>query len=268
MKDPEILIDIEGLELRREQRILRGVQWQVRRGEHWAILGPNGSGKTSLLSALTAYQSPSKGSIRLLGEKYGESDWRELRKKIGLVSSSIRQMIREEETTLKAVISGQDAIVNYWGKITPAMLRKGRKILREIECETLGEHSWAWLSQGEQQRVLIGRALMADPRVLFLDEPCAGLDMVARERFLGFLRKIGARRGSPALVLVTHHVEEIAPIFSHCLLLKEGKVLASGKIQDVLSSKNLSEAYGTKIRLKKRSGIYQAKVVKRGAFIL
>lgn len=229
--------------------ILRDVNWRVRRGEHWVILGANGSGKTSLLSALTGYLMPTRGEISVLGETYGCSDWRELRKKIGLVSSSIRQMMADDEPALETVASGKYAVIDFWGRVTRAEKMQARKLLRQVECEYLAGRPWRVLSQGERQRVLIGRALMARPRVLILDEPCAGLDPAAREHFLQFLQRLGGQKNAPTLVLVTHHVEEIMPVFSHLLLLKNGGVLASGEMSATLNSRNLSHAFNARMKL-------------------
>ena len=240
--------------------ILDGVNWRVQRGEHWVILGANGSGKTSLLSALTGYLMPTAGEISLLGETYGESDWRELRKKIGLVSSSVRQMMADEEPALETVASGKYAMIDFWGRVTRTEKAQALKLLRQVECEYLAERPWRVLSQGERQRVLIGRALMAKPRVLILDEPCAGLDPAAREHFLQFLQRLGAQKNSPTLVLVTHHVEEIMPVFSHLLVLKGGRVLVAGEKADVLNSKNLSAAFGARMRLQRIGSRYALKV--------
>ena len=234
--------------------ILDKISWQVLRGEHWAILGANGSGKTSLLSALTGYLTPSSGEIELLSECYGRSDWRELRKRVGLVSSAIRQMIPESEEALETVISGRYAMIDFWGKITASDRRRGMRILRKIECETLAQRPWMFLSQGERQRILIGRALMARPALLILDEPCAGLDPAAREGFLHFLENLGRAKKPPTLVLVTHHAEEIMPVFSHVLILKAGRVLAAGEKKRALTSKILSAAFNAAIRLTRRNG--------------
>ena len=209
--------------------ILRGVNWRVERGQHWVILGANGSGKTSLLSALTGYLMPTAGEISLLGETYGRSDWRELRKKIGLVSSSVRQMMGDDEPALETVASGKYAMIDFWGRVTRAEKARARRLLRQVECEYLAERPWRVLSQGERQRVLIGRALMARPRVLILDEPCAGLDPAAREHFLQFIQRLGQPENSPTLIFVTHHVEEIMPVFSHVLLLKAAACWPPGK---------------------------------------
>ncbi|MES1180284.1 MAG: ABC transporter ATP-binding protein [Verrucomicrobiota bacterium] len=229
--------------------ILDDVNWRVEGGQHWVILGANGSGKTSLLSALTGYLMPTAGEISVLGETYGESDWRELRKKIGIVSSSIRQMMADDEPALETVASGKYAMIDFWGNVTRAERTQALRLLRQVECEYLAERPWRVLSQGERQRVLIGRALMARPRALILDEPCAGLDPAAREHFLQFLQRLGAQKNSPTLVLVTHHVEEIMPVFSHVLMLRRGCVLATGEKAGVLTSKNLSEVFNARMRL-------------------
>jgi iron complex transport system ATP-binding protein len=241
--------------------ILDDVHWRVERGQHWVILGANGSGKTSLLSALTGYLMPTAGEISLLGETYGKSDWRELRKKIGIVSSSVRQMMADDEPALETVASGKYAMIDFWGKISRAEKTQALKLLRQVECEYLAERPWRVLSQGERQRVLIGRALMAKPRVLILDEPCAGLDPAAREHFLQFLQRLGTRKNSPTLVLVTHHVEEIMPVFSHLLVLKNGKVLAAGEKSSVLETKLLSTAFAARLRLSKMKGRYLLNVL-------
>jgi iron complex transport system ATP-binding protein len=236
--------------------ILDDVSWHVERGEHWVILGANGSGKTSLLSALTGYLMPTAGEIFLLGKTYGQSDWRELRKKIGLVSSSVRQMMADDEPALETVASGKYAMIDFWGRVTRTEKLQALKLLWQVECEYLAERPWRVLSQGERQRVLVARALMATPRVLILDEPCAGLDPAAREHFLQFLQRLGAQKNSPTLVLVTHHVEEIMPVFSRVLVLKSGSVLAAGEKPDVLNSKNLSAAFGARIRLQRAGNRY------------
>ena len=229
--------------------ILDDVSWRVEAGQHWIILGANGSGKTSLLSALTGYLMPTTGEISLLGKIYGEADWRELRKKIGIVSSSIRQMMADEEPALESVASGKYAMIDFWGQVTRAEKAQALRLLRQVECEYLAERPWRVLSQGERQRVLIGRALMARPRVLILDEPCAGLDPAAREHFLQFIQRLGGQKNSPTLVLVTHHVEEIMPVFSHVLLLKSGRVQAAGVKTNSLNSKNLSQVFNARMRL-------------------
>ena len=240
--------------------ILDGVDWHVEHGQHWVILGANGSGKTSLLSALTGYLTPTAGNISLLNRTYGRSDWRELRKQIGLVSSAVRQMMADDEPAMETVASGKSAMIDFWGTLSQRDKNRARNILRQIECAYLAERPWRVLSQGERQRVLIGRALMAQPQILILDEPCAGLDPAAREHFLQFLQRLGTGKHAPTLVLVTHHVEEIMPVFSHVLLLKDGGVLASGKKTNALNSRNLSQAFNARMKLQTAGKRYGLKV--------
>jgi iron complex transport system ATP-binding protein len=260
-KSSASILSVEGLEIVRDgTRILHNVTWSVAPGQHWVILGSNGSGKTSLLSALTGYLSPTLGEISVLGETYGASDWRDLRRQVGLVSSSIRQMMAEEEPALTTVISGKYAMIDYWGQVKAADRVEAARILRRVEASYLVERPWRVLSQGERQRVLIGRALMAKPRLLILDEPCAGLDPVAREHFLSFLQRLGGQRGAPALLLVTHHVEEIVPVFTHALLLRAGEVIGAGETGRMLTSARLSEVFGATCRLQGRAGRYLLRV--------
>jgi iron complex transport system ATP-binding protein len=243
---------------RGETTILDGVSWRVERGQHWVILGANGSGKTSLLSALTGYLTPTAGEISLLGKSYGHADWRELRKQIGLVGSAVRQMMADDEPALETIASGKYAMIDFWGRLSRADKIHARWILRQIDCLPLAERPWRVLSQGERQRVLIGRALMARPRVLILDEPCAGLDPAAREHFLQFLQRLGRNQNAPTLVLVTHHVEEIMPVFSHVLLLKDGRVLVASEKSNTLNSQNLSHTFNVRMKLQtvgKRYGL-------------
>ncbi len=260
MKSDRTVIEVSALHVEREAVILDLIDWRVLRGEHWAILGANGSGKTSLLRALTGYLPPTSGQISLLGETYGRSDWRDLRTRIGLVSSSVHQMMEENETALKAVVSGRYAQIGYWGEMNPRDRRDALAILRRVEALALRDRPWRYLSQGERQRMLIGRALMASPKLMILDEPCAGLDPVAREHFLQFLTRLARHRSAPTLVLVTHHVEEIVPLFSHVIMLKSGKVLTQGPRARVLNSANLSLAFDAPVRLTSRRGRYSLTV--------
>ena len=254
------VIAVSKLRVEREAVILESIDWTVERGQHWAILGANGSGKTSLLSTLTGYMPLTAGEISVLGETYGRTDWRELRKRIGIVSSSIHQLVEGHQTSLDTIIGGRHAIIGMWGEVKPAELSQGEKILRQIEAEAIRQRPWRVLSQGERQRVLIGRALMARPELLILDEPCAGLDPVAREHFLQFLGRLARTHHAPTLVLVTHHVEEIIPAFSHVLLLWKGEVLAAGPRSRVLTSGKLSRAFNAPVKLRHRRGRYSITV--------
>ena len=237
-------------------RILDRVTWSVAPGQHWVILGANGSGKTSLLSALTGYLAPTSGTITVLGQTFGESDWRELRTHIGLVSSTIRQMIPDHEPALTTVISGRYAMIDYWGRVKSADRTAAQRLLLQVEAKNLADRPWGVLSQGERQRILIARALMARPPLLILDEPCAGLDPLARENFLAFLQRLGAKKRAPALIFVTHHVEEIIPLFTHTLLLRAGRLLAAGPNARVLTTARLSATFDTPLRLTHRNERY------------
>ena len=250
------VIAVARLSVERDAPILNAIDWAVAHGEHWVILGANGSGKTSLLSTLTGYMPPTSGAIAVLGETYGRSDWRELRKRIGICSSSLHHMMEGHETALSSVISGRHAMVGMWGEIREDERRQARKILRQVEAENIRDRPWRFLSQGERQRVLIGRALMARPELLILDEPCAGLDPVAREHFVQFLERLARSKSAPTLVLVTHHVEEIMPAFSHVLVLKDGAVLAAGPKTKILTSGLLSRAFHAPLRLRRQRGRY------------
>jgi iron complex transport system ATP-binding protein len=206
--------------------------------------------------------------VEVLGQRYGHSDWRELRLRIGLVSSAIRQQIPPDEPALETVVSGRYAMIDFWGKMTTGDRRRARHMLRQTECLELAERPWLFLSQGERQRVLIARSLMGKPALLILDEPCAGLDPAAREHFLQFLQRLGRGPRAPTLVLVTHHVEEIVPAFSHVLILKKARVMAQGLKKKHLTSVALSEAFAEIATLRQQRGRYTLQLRKRpGAWV-
>jgi iron complex transport system ATP-binding protein len=243
--------------------IVDGVDWTIEKGEHWAMLGANGSGKTSLLSAIMGYLPATSGDIEVLGERYGASDWREMRRRIGVVSTALAPMLEGGEPALKTVLSGKTAMLGHYGQVDEGDVDRARQILGQMEAEHLEARPWWQLSQGERQRVLIGRSLMARAGLVILDEPCAGLDPVARERFLQFLERWVRRDDAPALVLVTHHLEEIVPLFSHALVLCQGHVVASGPKEEVLTSEYLSHAFNVPVRVTTRDGRYALEVLRR-----
>jgi iron complex transport system ATP-binding protein len=254
MKVP--VFEVNDLRVEREAVILHDLSWRVERGQHWAVLGANGSGKTSLLSAVTGYLIPTRGTIRIGADTFGTTDWREVRQAVGLVSSSLGHHIEPAQTAGDVVLSGRDAQINFWGRVGPKEAAQARRILRRVRALHLINRPWRVLSQGERQRVLIGRALMARLRILFLDEPAAGLDPVAREDFLHFLSELAKHPHAPTLVLVTHHVEEIMPVFSHVLILKDARVMAQGPKKRALTSAALTAAFGVPARLRQRRGRY------------
>lgn len=254
---PPLLV-LEGLTVRRgEALLLDRIDWTIRAGEHWALLGANGSGKTSLLAAVTGYLTPSAGRISLLGSEYGRADWRELRRRVGLVSSAIRQQMPEAASAREIVAGGAEAAIGASGPLTRAAAARAEAALERVEAAALRLRPWAVLSQGERQRVLIARALLPEPDVLFLDEPCAGLDPVARERFLDDLQALAGRNAAVGLVLVTHHLEEIFPALTHALCLREGRVVACGRLGRVLNSATLSSVFAAPLRVVRRQGRYR-----------
>lgn len=250
------LIGVEDLTIERDGLILRGIDWTVRKGEHWVILGANGSGKSTLLNALMAFISPTEGRLFAFGKEYGEDDWNEVKAAIGYVGSEVNRMIEPGESALDVAVSGARAMINFWGDPDPKEQQAARKILKKMGCSTLENRSWRQLSQGERQKMLFGRALMGKPKVLFLDEPCAGLDPIARLDYLDFMESNASNPKAPALILVTHHVEEITSSFTHALLLREGRVTVAGPKEDVLTSANLSEAFQRPLRLRRRERSY------------
>jgi len=261
-KRKDILLGASGLSVERDGMILRDVDWSVRKGEHWVILGANGSGKSTLLNVFNAFMTPTEGRLFAFGREFGEDDWNEVKAGIGYVGSEVNRMIEPGEPGLDVVVSGARAMINFWGEVDPKEQRAARRILRQIGCGSLERRHWRQASQGERQKLLFGRALMAKPQALFLDEPCAGLDPVARESYLAFMEGNANRSRSPTLILVTHHVEEITPAFTHALLLREGRVVASGPKEQTLASANLSETFGAKVRLRRRYGWYAMKVAR------
>ncbi|HNW92733.1 MAG TPA: ATP-binding cassette domain-containing protein [bacterium] len=236
--------------------IIRRLSWQVCAGERWAVLGPNGAGKTTLLRLAFGELWPNRGgSIRRMGSD--AVDLREFHCRVGWVTAALTRQIPADEPVLRTVVSGKFAQTGlwemFWDPPTRADYARARRYLAMFDCGRFAHRTFGELSQGEQQKVLIARALMADPLLIILDEPCAGLDPAAREQFLAGLDRF-ARHASPALVYVTHHLEEIMPSFDRVLLLGRGTAVAAGSARRLLTAANLRRLYGLPVRLLRRHG--------------
>jgi len=259
--DADLLIDFRRVTLRRGGRVLVGpVDWQVELDERWVVIGPNGAGKTSLLRMAAAMEYPSSGSATVLGERLGRVDMAELRQRVGLSSSALSQRVPDEELVRDVVVSAGYAVLGRWHeRYDDVDYLRALDTLESVGAEHLADRTFGTLSEGERKRVLIARSLMTDPELLLLDEPAAGLDLGGREELVARLADLAADPDSPALVLVTHHVEEIPPGFSHCLILSEGRVLAAGLLRDTLTAANLSAAFGQSIAVDTVDGRYFAR---------
>lgn len=255
------ILEVTDLTYRRGRPILKGINWRVNPGQHWAILGPNGCGKTSLINLITGYDFATGGTLKLGESTFGEDDWREVRRRVGLVTNTLTTYLESSEPVIDVISSGREAKLNLIEAVSPGIRREAASLLKQVGCSYLRNSLWGPLSQGEKQKVLICRALMAKFQVLILDEPCAGLDPVAREHFLTWMQTLSGTPGAPSLVMVTHHVEEILPSITHCLLLKDGEVHASGPKQDILTSKHLSEIYGAPVKLSRHSDRYSLRIL-------
>ena len=254
--DRPIVVTLAGVSLDLDgKRILKDVSWTVKKGESWAVLGPNGAGKTSLLSIVNGYRWPSSGEVRVLGRKFGETDLRDLREEVGLVSSYLDKMTPEDETVVKFVVSGKRGATRLWEEVSSLDKRRALSLLRLVGCLSHQRKRLVELSQGEMQRVAIARALMATPSLLVLDEPFEGLDMGSRERLVERLGKVAARART-TLILVAHRTEDIPRGFTHVLLLRRGAVLAAGRVKETMTGANLSRTFGVKVRLRSAGGRY------------
>jgi iron complex transport system ATP-binding protein len=254
------ILELSGIAFVRDGvTILDGVDWRVRKGEHWAVLGANGSGKTTLLKIITAYEWPTRGTVEVLGRHFGECDVRALRKEIGWVSSSLEHRLPGHDAAVDVVMSGLEASLGIYRPFGIVERAKGLAALAAMGAAQLAPKRYGILSQGEQQRVLIARALVAGPALLILDEPCAGLDPAARARFLDDLEKLGAN-GGPGMILVTHHIEEIGPWVNRVLALKDGRVMASGEPEHVLRGEVLSELFSMRCAVRRNGRFYTLQV--------
>lgn len=243
--------------------LLDRVSWTIASGERWVLLGPNGSGKTTLISVAATYLWPSRGSVAILGRRLGAVDVRELRKRIGLVSASLEALIPPQLTTAEVVLAGATgATAPWWDTFTTAARTKAAEMLDLVGCASLAGRRFSLLSSGERQRVQIARALMLDPALLLLDEPAAGLDLGAREQLAILLARLNEQSELAAVVVVTHHVEEIAEGTTHALVLRSGRVVASGPVGETVSGPILSEAFGLPIRVDRLGGRFVAQAIR------
>ena len=259
--EEDLLIDFARVTLRRGgQNLVGPITWSVELDERWVVIGPNGAGKTSLLRISAALEHPSAGTAYVLGERLGRTDMSELRSRVGLSSSALSQRVPEGELVRDLVVSAGYAVLGRWReKYDDVDYEQAIDMLESVGAEHLADRTYGTLSEGERKRVLIARSMMTDPELLLLDEPAAGLDLGGREELVARLGDLAADPESPALVLVTHHVEEIPQGFSHCLILSEGKVVDSGLLPDVLTAENLSTAFGQSIALEDIDGRYFAR---------
>lgn len=225
--------------------VLRGVDWEVGPTERWAVLGPNGSGKTTMFELASGYLHPTRGTVEILGHRLGRVDVRRLRERIGLMSSSLVKKLVPQITATEVVVSGRaGALEPWWREYLDRDWARARRLLEDAGFAAIADRPFGHLSDGERQQVLLARALINDPDLLLLDEPAAGLDVGGRERLVQYMSTLAADLEHPPTVLITHHVEEIPPGFTHALLLRAGRVVASGPVHEVITADAMSEAFG------------------------
>ena len=246
--------------IRDGRTILGPLSWRVSEGERWVVLGPNGAGKSTLFALAGSLIHPSKGSVTILESPLGRTDVIELRPRIGITSTSIVEMIPEDESVMNVVMTSAYAIVGRWQESYDLWDEsRALSLLTILGVRELKERTFGTLSEGEKKRTLIARALMPNPELLLLDEPAAGLDLGGREDLLRRLNSLAEDPTSPVTVIVTHHVEEIPRGTTHCLLLSEGLVVAQGDLRSVLTSANLSTAYGIAVNIQEDGGRFFAR---------
>ncbi|WP_411842335.1 ABC transporter ATP-binding protein [Salinicoccus sp. HZC-1] len=249
------IITVEEMYWRRSgEEILKDINWTVNEDEHWAILGLNGSGKTSLLNIVTGYNYPTSGRVKVLDTEFGRASLPEMRKKIGYVSSSLGRFAQtmNRETTENIIVSGKYASFGLYQEITGEDWQRAEGILKDLRLSYLKGKKYNLLSQGEQRRVLIGRALMSSPELLILDEPCSGLDVLAREDVLDITEDVAKR--SCHLLYVTHHIEEITNAITHVLLVRDGEIVSGGPKKEVLTDTLLTETYKIPVKVHWEAG--------------
>jgi iron complex transport system ATP-binding protein len=240
--------------------ILKSVDWTVDGDERWVILGPNGAGKTTLLQVAAALIHPSSGTATVLGERLGKVDLFDLRPRIGIASTAMARRIPPQETVLDVVMTAAYSVTGRWNEVYEDIdARRAHRVLTEWKLDHLADRRFGALSDGEQKRAQIARAVMTDPELLLLDEPAASLDLGAREELLKLLSGYASAPHAPAIIMVTHHVEEIPRGFGNALLIAEGKITAAGTVQDVLTTQNLSDTFKLGLEVEERDGRFTAR---------
>ena len=239
--------------------ILSDISWTIDQSERWVIVGPNGAGKTTLLGMLASFVQPSRGSVIVLGEQLGKTDVFELRPRVGFASSDMARRIPDNESVTDAVLTAAWGVTGRWQEAYEDIdVRRATRVLSEWRLDHLASHFVGTLSDGERKRVQIARAVMTDPELLLLDEPAGSLDVGAREDVIEMLDHFSSEPTSPAMVMVTHHVEEIPAGFTHLLVLQDGKIIAKGPITETLTGEVMSEAFGRPLSITHNNGRYQA----------
>jgi iron complex transport system ATP-binding protein len=261
------VLEFAGVTVRRgTATLLDSVDWTVGADERWVVLGANGAGKTTLLQVASAQLHPTTGVAGILDEVLGTVDVFELRPRIGLTSAALAERIPRGETVRDVVVSASYGVVGRWREEYDELdHERAEELLEELGVKHLAERTFGTLSEGERKRVQIARALMTDPELLLLDEPAAGLDLGGREDLVSTLSVLAADPASPATVLVSHHVEEIPPGFTHALLLRGGQVVAAGPLEEVLTEQHLSETFGMPLVLQHVGGRWNARRRQRRA---
>lgn len=251
----DLVVHMDSVGVRRgNNHLLADLTWSVELDERWVVLGSNGAGKTTMLRLAAAELHPTTGSVHVLGERLGRTDVFELRPRIGFSSAALATRVPPDEIVRDVVVSAGYAVMGRWREQYDSLdTARADELLAALGMRPLAERRYGTLSEGERKRTLIARALMTDPEMLLLDEPAAGLDLGAREDLVARLSALAMDPDAPATVLVTHHVEEIPPGFTHVLLLREGRAVVSGLIDDVLTSESLSATFDQDLLLE-RSG--------------